>query len=115
MKVVKKYTFDAAHYLPRYVGKCKQLHGHTYTLEVIIEGSVNPDTGMVVDFYDIDTVVKNEVMSLLDHKCLNDIIENPTSENVLMFVHEILRKRFCDYKVVLRLWETRSAYVEGCY
>src|SRR5512138_711559 len=90
MKLVKRFTFDAAHFLPNHSGKCKQLHGHTYTLDIIICGKVNPDTGMVVDFHDIDYIVKSRVLPELDHHCLNDVISNPTAENVAAHIYSTL-------------------------
>ena len=48
--VVKEFTFDAAHYLPGYNGKCNRPHGHTYRLQVGIEGEPDHSTGMVIDF-----------------------------------------------------------------
>ena len=110
MKVVKKFTFDSAHYLPNYVGKCKQLHGHTYTLEVIVDGAVNQDTGMVVDFHDIDFFVKSKILPELDHHCLNDVVVNPTAENVAVYRARKLKIKF--KSVGIRLWETQTAYVE---
>ena len=112
MKVVKRFTFDSAHYLPNYNGKCKQMHGHTYMLDVIIDGKINQDTGMIVDFHDIDFIVNRKVLSDIDHHCLNDIIENPTAENVVIYILEKLKKEFRDFKITLRLWESQSSYVE---
>ena len=112
MKLVKRFTFDSAHYLPKYAGKCKQLHGHTYTLEVIVDGAVNPDTGMIIDFHDVDQIVKSRILSTLDHHCLNDVIENPTAENVATYILTALQKNIPDFKTSLRLYETGTAYVE---
>lgn len=111
MKIVKKFMFSAAHYLPDYVGKCKQLHGHTYFLDVLVEGEINPDTGMVIDFYDLKHIVESKVISKLDHKLLNDIVENPTAENIIMWVKNELGMSFKE-KVVLKLWESPESYVE---
>lgn len=111
MKVVKKFTFDAAHHLPNYKGKCKQLHGHTYHLEVIVEGKVDPHTGMVVDFSELKHVVTSTALDYLDHKLLNDVIENPTAENTIVWIHDKISKHI-DGIVTLRLWETPDSYVE---
>ncbi len=112
MKLVKKFTFDSAHYLPNYAGKCKQLHGHTYTLDVIIGGKVNPDTGMVMDFFDIDYIVKSKILPALDHHCLNDVVPNPTVENVALYILAALKHDIKDFELGIRLWETASGYVE---
>jgi 6-pyruvoyltetrahydropterin/6-carboxytetrahydropterin synthase len=111
MKIIKRFSFDSAHYLPNYVGKCKQLHGHTYHLEVIIDGEVNPDTGMVLDFAKIKLIVKTKVIDILDHKLLNDVIEIPTAENIAFWIKEKIIKDLPG-TVTLRLWETDNSYVE---
>jgi 6-pyruvoyltetrahydropterin/6-carboxytetrahydropterin synthase len=115
MIVTKKFSFNSAHFLPSYVGKCKQLHGHTYMLEVSIQGEVNPDTGMVMDFHDITYVVNNKVVEVLDHRCLNDVISNPTAENVLLWIRDKLSLSFKGYYLRLRLWENPDSYVTLYY
>jgi len=48
--IAKTFYFDSAHKLPNYEGKCRFLHGHRFRLDVVVEGHVNPLTGMVMDF-----------------------------------------------------------------
>lgn len=80
--ISKKWSFDAAHQLPNHDGKCANLHGHTYTVEVFLEnedGGTNPPDGrpdecMVVDFYHVGLVWKSYLEPLLDHQFLNDTI-----------------------------------------
>lgn len=72
MFILKEFEFDAAHYLPEYHGKCEKLHGHTYKLVVKVEGAPDAE-GMVIDFIVLKNIVKDEVLSKLDHACLNDI------------------------------------------
>lgn len=67
--VVKRYIFDAAHLLPLHAGKCKNLHGHTYQVEVHIKGQVNGSTGMIVDFGQISEVVK-PIIKEYDHSLI---------------------------------------------
>lgn len=109
-EICKSYTFDAAHFLP-HVGehhKCKRLHGHTYKIEVVVRGEVNPNTGFVVDFSEIDRYVK-PLIDRLDHRLLNDIIPNPTAEVIgLWFLTEIPVK----YVYSVRVWETPRCYAE---
>lgn len=88
------FTFDAAHHLPNYYGKCKNLHGHTYKLEVTLTGEANKDTGMMIDFQNVKFTVKRKVLILLDHHNLNDIIENPTAENTIIWIWNKLYKEF---------------------
>ena len=112
LTITKKFTFDSAHFLPNYVGKCKQMHGHTYILEVSIEGKINPDTGMVIDFHQIQYVVQSKVISVLDHRLINDIIPNPTAENIIIWVRDQVSGSFKDTPISLKLWENSDSYVE---
>jgi 6-pyruvoyltetrahydropterin/6-carboxytetrahydropterin synthase len=81
MFITKKFTFDAAHYLPSYNGKCEHLHGHTYALNIKVQGE--PDTeGLVIDFAKLKKLVQELVLSKLDHALLNDIMPNPSAENI---------------------------------
>jgi len=83
MIIYKKFIFDSAHYLPFVPEghKCKNMHGHTYTLTIFVEGELKQPEGWVIDFGDLKTYVK-PLLDKLDHHCLNDIpgLENPTSE-----------------------------------
>lgn len=89
MFITKCFTFDAAHALTRYYGKCENLHGHTYRLEVTVEGPVR-DNGMVVDFLLLKRVVKRQVLDQLDHQNLNDHFDNPSAENIAVWIWERL-------------------------
>ena len=85
MQIRKQFAFEAAHVLPHHTGKCSRLHGHSYRLDVTIEGPLQDDgpaTGMVVDFDELSRIVRAGIIEPLDHRFLNDIIENPTSENL---------------------------------
>ena len=89
MFITKIFTFDAAHALTRYYGKCENLHGHTYRLEVTVEGPIH-DNGMVVDFVLLKRVVKRRVIDILDHQNLNDRFDNPSAELIAMWIWEQL-------------------------
>lgn len=84
MLVTRKFTFDSAHYLTNYYGKCEKLHGHTYTLEVTLEGEVQSN-GLVIDFVVLKRIVKKHVLEKLDHHLLNDVIDNPSAERIVMW------------------------------
>jgi 6-pyruvoyltetrahydropterin/6-carboxytetrahydropterin synthase len=90
MKIEKEFHINAAHYLPNYQGKCKQMHGHTWVLIVKCDGTPDPFSGMILDFYELDVIVKREVCSILDHSVINDTIPNPTAENVAIWIHKKL-------------------------
>jgi len=89
MKVGRRFYFDAAHYLPEYKGKCEELHGHTYILDIVVEGEKNEE-GMVLDFNKLEKIVKETILEELDHKNLNDMFENPTAENIASWIFEHL-------------------------
>ncbi len=119
--VVKEFTFDSAHCLPDHPGKCKQVHGHTYKLQIGIQGPIN-QAGMIIDFGDLKEAVKNRIIEPLDHKMLNDVEEHgfpgflPTAENMVIWIRDVLFAQFphdSGLKVILvRLWETPTSYAE---
>ena len=92
----RNFHFDAAHKIVNYNGKCEELHGHTYFLKVTISGLLKKD-GMVLDFAILKKEVNNLINSVLDHKYLNDVFENPTAENIALFIFNKLEKSFKKY------------------
>ncbi|MEM0492927.1 MAG: 6-carboxytetrahydropterin synthase QueD [Candidatus Thermoplasmatota archaeon] len=109
MRICREFYFDASHYLPDYKGKCENLHGHTYKLEVVIEGEIKDD-GLVMDFHRIKKIVESEVIEKLDHKNLNDIIDNPTAERIVEWIYDHLKDKLPLSS--LRLWEGVGKWVE---
>jgi len=83
VELVKEYRFEAAHRLPHVPSghKCARMHGHSFRFEIHLVGPVDPHTGWLVDFGDLDLVVM-PIIDRIDHYVLNDIegLENPTSE-----------------------------------
>ena len=83
IELVKEYRFEAAHRLPRLPEghKCKRLHGHSFRFEVHLTGEVDPETGFLIDFWEVDRAVA-PLLERIDHHFLNEIegLENPTSE-----------------------------------
>jgi len=96
--------------LPRHPGKCRELHGHSYELVVTVEGPVEPGSGMVVDFSDLKRVVREEVVDRLDHRSVNDVLENPTAEHMAEWIWERLHPRVSGL-VEVELHETRDCSV----
>ncbi len=94
MRIAKSFSFDAAHFLPRVPEghKCRRLHGHTYEVEVGLEGALDPVLGWVVDYGEVSRAV-DPVIRELDHRCLNDLpgLENPTAEVLAAWLHARLR------------------------
>lgn len=113
MLLRKEFTFDAAHNLVRYHGKCERLHGHTYRMAVVISGTPD-DEGMLIDFTEVSSVVRERVISRLDHSYLNDIIPQPTAEYIAMWIwsqiEEPLRRPNCRLFEVW-VWETATSCV----
>jgi 6-pyruvoyltetrahydropterin/6-carboxytetrahydropterin synthase len=92
-QIYREFTFEAAHRLPHVPDghKCGRLHGHSYRVEVHLEGPVGVETGWVQDFGDIKAVYK-PIEDALDHNYLNDIagLENPTSEVLARWIWDRL-------------------------
>lgn len=125
VKTTKSFTFDAAHFLPEHKGKCANMHGHTYRLEVTVVrnngtlGNVGSDEGMVIDFADLKAIVKAEVIDKMDHKVLNDVLPfRTTAENMAAYIFEVLTDKLQASGVIvdrIKLWETPDSYVEASY
>lgn len=83
VELSRKYDFAAAHHLPKTPRdhECHRLHGHSYEVEIAIRGEVDPETGWLLDYAEIDRAVE-PVIAELDHRTLNDVpgLENATSE-----------------------------------
>ncbi|MDO6354838.1 6-carboxytetrahydropterin synthase QueD [Caloramator sp. CAR-1] len=139
--VTKEFTFDCAHMLSNHEGICSNLHGHTYKLEVtasselIKEGS---SQGMVVDFGDLKSIVKELIVDKFDHsfifweggseaeKEIARVVEGygmrivkfkerPTAENMALFIIKTLNEYLKDspIKIVkVRLFETPTSFAE---
>lgn len=84
-----KDTFSAAHSIPGH-RKCGKVHGHNFEVSVEVEGELR--NGMVMDFFDLKKMLR-EILEKLDHTFINEIITNPTSENIALFVFNELRTR----------------------
>ena len=89
MQVTKEFTFDSAHFLPNYYGKCERMHGHTYKLHVTVEGEVG-ENGLLIDFVILKNIVKEKILDPLDHQTLNDIIKVPSAENIVIWIWDQL-------------------------
>ncbi len=115
MFLIKEFEFDSAHFLPRYKGKCENLHGHTYKLVVKLEGTPAHE-GMIMDFVEFKEIVKTKVIEKIDHVCINDILEQPSAENMSVWIWQNLEKELkrdnC-HLYEIELWETRTSGV--CY
>lgn len=107
--------FSSAHQLRGYKGKCEDLHGHNWRVQVTVSSDKLNDIGIVIDFHDLKKITK-EVLSSLDHTFLNDVFPfteiNPSSENIARWIFESIRKKIQDKNISLSsvtVWENETA------
>jgi len=117
LTITKIFEFAAAHYLPFHEGKCKNLHGHGFKLEITVTGTIKIDgsaTGMIMDFSLLKAIVEDIILKQLDHSNLNDVFENPTAEFMVKYIANKLDFAFNNVVKIIkvRLWETSTSYVE---
>lgn len=109
INLICSYPICAAHQLMRpdwsaeknqqVYGKCAQIHGHQYTLELNLSGIINADTGMLINAFDVDEIVKPFITGYFDHKFLNQDVpffhdRQPTAEWIAVWVFHELKDKF---------------------
>ncbi len=105
--------FSSAHQLRGYKGKCENLHGHNWKVELEVSGSELGAIGMLMDFGDLKRILK-EILDGLDHKNLNEIEPfdkiNPTSELIAKYIAEIAQGMLKDNVGVhqVTVWESEK-------
>ena len=104
------FTFEAAHRLVWHPGKCRNLHGHSYRLDVTVAGPLDGN-GVVIDFDQLTEIVEREVITRFDHRDLNELLDNPTAELIAHDAWERLLRAGVPLRA-LRLWETSDCSVE---
>jgi 6-pyruvoyltetrahydropterin/6-carboxytetrahydropterin synthase len=108
-------TFSAAHQLRGYRGKCEDLHGHTYKIELTIRAEKLDHIGLAMDFTDLKRML-DAILETYDHKLLNDIPPydriNPSAENVARTVFEILKPQLPAGITIanVKVWESDNAW-----
>jgi 6-pyruvoyltetrahydropterin/6-carboxytetrahydropterin synthase len=128
--ITRRETFAAAHRLfleelsdeenNKLFGKCSNpnWHGHNYTLEVVVAGSVDPKTGFVMDVKDLKEIIRINILEKVDHKNLNTETDfmsgiNPTSENLVVAIWNLLKSKISNGKLYsVKLYETENNYFE---
>ena len=126
--VGRRESFNAAHYLwnpdlpddenRRLFGKCANLHGHNYVLEVVVASEIDPDTGYVLDLKVLSEVIDRQVIRDVDHRNLNTDVpwlkgRIPTAENLALAFWERLRPELPDGLLrSVRVWETDKNWAE---
>ena len=140
MKITKEITFDSAHMLSNYKGKCNNLHGHTYKLQIEVEGDVNTKTCMLIDFNELKEIINRNIMQMFDHALIfSDSSHREEAEEALYEWAKKYNKKYyemsygkttCEdiapviqqnlqlvlgagYKIGVRLWETPTSFVEA--
>jgi len=107
MKLGVTEYVDSAHFLPGHP-KCGPLHGHTYKIEITVEGE--PKGGMVIDFADLKQGLR-EVLVRYDHRSWNDFLEYPSVENICELLCQKL-KDHVTFPFTLRVWEGHGKWAE---
>ena len=124
--IARDFSFDAAHHLPWHDGKCANVHGHTYNLTVEVSGPMRDGLpsrsshGMIMDFTDLDRIVKSLVIDEFDHRDLNEVLAwtledngtQPTAEFLVIHIASKLVGAFEECGIVLEsitLWENAKS------
>lgn len=113
-----KTHFSAAHFLRGYEGKCENMHGHNWDVEVSVKSDVLNGIGIVIDFKEMRKAL-NDVLDGLDHKVINDekyfIENNPSCENIAKYIFDTFKDMLIEYKNIqvskVKVWETQDACV----
>lgn len=119
-EVMIQESFSAAHRLRDYGGRCEELHGHNWKVEVVVRALELDRTGLALDFSVLRKHTKDAISSL-DHCFLNDLPAfkemNPSSENIARFLYHAIEKRIkgCGVQLArVNVWESdhsRASYV----
>lgn len=118
--VSKEFTFDSAHHLHCYEGKCRTLHGHSYLVVIGISGYTD-SRGIATDFGDIKRIYQDCIHSRLDHKYLNEVLPpmNTTAENMVIWMFREIEKEVSKLPKdqgfrteFVRLYETATSFAE---
>ncbi len=132
ISITKKFKFEAAHAIVNYNGPCKNIHGHSYQLEVSITGIINKETCQILDFKIIKEIVSKLIIEPIDHSLIIKESEikklwlknykgkiflleaEPTAESLIIKIADILQKSFPDGIALkqLKLHETNSCSVD---
>jgi len=115
-------SFSAAHQLRGYKGKCENMHGHNWKVQISVMSEDLNDIDLVLDFHDLKRMAR-EVIAPLDHAFLNDIFpfteKNPSSENMAKWIFDSMKKKISDNAIrvsAVTVWESDTAsatYYEG--
>ncbi len=114
MRITQAFTFEAAHRLPNVpeTHRCHRMHGHSYRVELQLDGAVDPASGFVVDFFDVESAFA-PLLGRLDHHCLNEVegLENPTAEIIAGWIWDRTKPALPQLSAV-RVFETPQSWAE---
>lgn len=141
LKITKRFSFEMAHALLHYDGACRNIHGHSYKMDVTVKGKPNedpnsPKAGMIMDFGDLKKIVHETIIQKIDHALVLNhqtearLIEElkthyekivvtpfqPTTERLLLYFVDCLQQQLPDTVMLyaIRLYETDMSYAEWC-
>lgn len=107
--------FSAAHQLRGYKGKCENLHGHNWRIQVVITAEKLNDIGLAMDFHELKKIT-NELILTLDHSVLNEMFPfteiNPSSENIAKWMYDSIKKKLNNNNIAVAsvtVWEAETA------
>jgi len=139
VKISKRFHFEMAHALYGYDGRCRNIHGHSYNLDVTVSGTPldqpgHPKDGMILDFSQLKEIVKSNITQRFDHSLMVNrqmpekkrellakttdrliIVDfQPTTENIVIYIAGILQQHLPSHVFLysIRLYETVTAYAE---
>jgi 6-pyruvoyltetrahydropterin/6-carboxytetrahydropterin synthase len=139
IRITKRFHFEMAHTLYEYDGLCRNIHGHSYNLEVTVTGEPrnepgHPKDGMVIDFGELKNIVKTNIVNVFDHALMvnhlvpeaqKDLLQKvtsrvivvgfqPTSENLVVYIAAILQPLLPSGVTLfsIRLYETETSFAE---
>jgi len=112
-RICKEFVFEAAHQLHSHSGKCRNLHGHTYRVQVFLQGEVGVPGGMVRDFSEIQWAFDSAIKPYCDHQFLNSTlpVSCTTAELIAGWILKTLRSPLPQI-VKVRVYETLTSYAE---
>jgi 6-pyruvoyltetrahydropterin/6-carboxytetrahydropterin synthase len=112
-EVTVEESFAAGHALRGYRGKCENVHGHNYKVQVTLEGEELDSIGLLVDFVELKRLIR-EIVARLDHRFINDLepftVVNPSAENMAKYFYDSLASGLSREPAVrirqVKIWET---------
>jgi len=118
-EVTVEQTFAAGHALREYKGKCENVHGHNYRVQITVQGERLNRIGLLVDFVELKRIVR-EVVDRLDHQFINDLepftVINPSAENMAKYFYDEVSRRMDNTPVdaptriaQIKIWETDTS------